>query len=233
MGCCHQISLNKDSIDCSDKFLPFAMSKNTVLKGKIFDEIIKPNIHDANKNIQGFQSINSDLAKAPTAFNSKVDLHANISICSEYWNSESDSEDDNVSQIHIQELSNKMFDLINDIRSHPQKYLNRMKKFMKSFDYKTNSLKIRDKEGAIQTLMDCVEPDHVISFLEKVPCKPVITNDNEKREKKLNLFFLKDLDSPLETLFSYLISDKDLLEEIFDENLNGIVISFKSKNIIH
>jgi hypothetical protein len=233
MGCCHQISFNKDGIDSTDIFLPFVMSKNTVLKGKVYDKLIKPNIYDENTNIKRIQSISSDLAKAPTAFNSKVNLNQNLSISSQSsWNSESDSGDDNISQIHIQELSENILDLINDMRSHPQKYLNRMIKFLKPYDYKTNSLKIRNKEGITESLTNCVEPDYIISFIEKVSCKSIITKSKENHSKTLNLSFFKILESPLETLFSYLISEKGNIQEIYDENINEINISFKSKNMI-
>jgi hypothetical protein len=228
MGCCHPIFSNKDSIDCSRIYLPYVVSKDTVLKGNVFDSFIKPTLQDENTKIERIRSIDSDLAKARTAFNSNLNINKLDNSLSS-WNSDSDSDDDDISQINNQEQVDKILDLVNDMRSHPQKYLNRINKFVKGFDYKTNSLKIKDKRGTIHTLKECIEPDYVISYLEKVPSRPNVSKCITDATKTLKIHFFKNLESPLEALFSYLISSKENLDSIYAENADGIVISFKNK----
>ena len=230
MGCCHPLSLNKDSIDSSNIYLPYVVSKNAVLNGKVYDELIKPNLQEESTGIKRIHSINSDLAKAPTAFNSKVNLLCNQSIYSQSsWNSDSDSEDDNISQIQNQELADILLSIINDMRNHPQKYLNRIIKFLKPFNYKSNSLNVKDSKGNLHLFTNCVEPDYIITYLEKVASKPNISKCIEYDENAFHINIFKVLDSPLETLFSYLIVDKENIRKIYEENPNGIVISFKNK----
>lgn len=226
MGCCHPYSSNKDTIDCSRTYLPYVVSKDTVLKGKVFDDFIKPTIQDENVKIERIRSIDSDLTKARTAFNSKDNLliiQYDKSQCS--WNS--DSEDNNITD--SQEEVDKIIEIVNDMRSHPQKYLNRIIKFLKGFDYKTNSLRIKDRNGTVHVLNNCVEPDYVISFFEKVPSRPNISRSITDEAKTLKIIFYKNLESPVEALFSHIISNKENLFSFYDENSNGIVISFKNK----
>jgi hypothetical protein len=230
MGCCHPLSLNKDSIDSSDIYIPYEVSKNAVLIRKANEDFIMPSSQEGSTSLKRIQSINSDIAKAPTALNSKVNILCNQSMYSQSsWNSNSESDDDNISKIQNQELADILLSIINDMRTHPQKYLNRLIKFLKHFNYRSNSINIKDKKGNTHLFTNCVEPNYIITYLEKVASKPNIMKCIKNDNNAIQISIFKVLESPLETLFSFLITNKENISKIYEENPNGIIISFKNK----
>jgi hypothetical protein len=206
MGCCHPDSFIKGSGLYTDMKIP-----NICLKHSFTEKEPRDCLDDNVNALNLALGCDCHLSKS-TSFNShdtnqfcnsseKLSLHL-----------ECESVNDVEIDCHFREHADAVLDIIDDMRSHPQKYLNKMKKFLKAFNYKNNSIEVREKDGKVTKIEKCVEPDYVIEFLEKVPSQSsIIKRDGIKF--KSNVIF----SNPLETLFSWIISRKENIQKLFGD----------------
>jgi hypothetical protein len=145
----------------------------------------------------------------------------------------------------------ELFNIIHDLRSKPQKYLNKMNKFFKKYNPHTNSLNLIDSEQIMLKMKSKADPKKVIEYLEKASSMSGIIRSDEdsvnvyEEEKNLPdeevMFTISNgvkiesefiLTSAEDTLFMIFLQDKNNIKKLFENNSDnneGITISFRMK----
>lgn len=144
-------------------------------------------------------------------------------------------------------LAQRIFDVINDLRENPQKYLNRLSKFLKHYNKENRTLELMDDMGVKVAIQTYVDPEEVLNFLEKASSIPPML---WSEEIYINLFqnyqlstsgcFKIETDfilkSPLYTIFTIMMLDLNYKNMIFASDIKeGAVICIKEivKTIIY
>jgi hypothetical protein len=162
--------------------------------------------------------------------------------------------DENHPGINYREHAEKIFEIINDMRSKPQKYLNKLNRLARKYDRETKTVELLDEEHSTLFVKSDVDPQKIIEYLEKAPSVgPILWSEkdfikiyDENEFIKHNpvddeiLFTIPKgirmesdfiLHSAEYTLFMILLQKKENIRKIFSENVTeGIVICFKLKN---
>ena len=217
MGCCHPSS-------CFNNINEKKFSDNDLLTSPYRNENIFKNYKN-NHSEDGIRSIN---------IGNENDHQENLS-------------DQSINSILIKDIDNfdynihseNILESINDIRNKPQKYLNKFKKFLK---FKKNSiLHLIDINNNQLDLFALVDPNYIISYLEKCPSlSPILWSEsdfiqiytqhitNDYIIMKIGIIFK----NPIDTIFTLFLSDQEGLNKIFSNKYNlGVVYCDKKQNM--
>lgn len=222
----------------------FIEKPQVISEDKISHVSIDKNINKATINSNGHIYFNEDHT------NYSHNNHDSKSISSSI---QSSSEKSHCSEnFNYREHAESMFHVINDMRFKPQKYLNKLNKFVKKYNKTTKTFDLLDSDHLTITMKSDIDPQYVIEFLEKTPSiGPILWSERDfiriYEENELNKFnspsddeivFTKPkcvkiesdfiLHSPEYNLFMIILQDFNNIKKVFSENIEeGVVICFK------
>jgi hypothetical protein len=188
-------------------------------------------------------------------------IHEDITHDTHYQDSKSNASSGNshlsdnslcMEKFNYREHAEKFFFIINDMRNKPQKYLNKLTRFVKKYNPGKNSISLVDSEHHTVSLKTKVDPCKIIEYLEKAPSMgPILWSEKDFIATYEEVEFNKEEDimftvprgvrieadfilhSAEYSLFMILLQEKNNIQKLFSENLTeGIAICLNKKKTL-